>query len=86
MRENSCLENKIIEKHDHKEKSLTKLKIGELKSIIRFFKKKIADNINNYPLKSQQKFYKKISTKIHDFGLIYKDKYVMPLFVTMAHK
>lgn len=70
MSEKSCLENKIIEKHDDNDIPLSKLKIGELKSIIRLFKKKIADNINNYPLRSQQKFYKKISSKIHDFGLM----------------
>lgn len=70
MSEKSDLENKIIEKHDDNDIPLSKLKIGELKSIIRNFKKKIADNINNYPLRSQQKFYKKISSKIHDFGLM----------------
>ena len=51
------LENKVIVNNDN-EKPFNKMKISELKVIIKKEKKLIHDNIANLPLKSQQKFYK----------------------------
>jgi hypothetical protein len=63
------LENKVIVNNDN-EKPFNKMKISELKVIIKKEKKLIHDNIANLPLKSQQKFYKKISNYMHDFALV----------------
>jgi len=64
------LENEIVQENNIQNKHITKLKISELKCIIRDFKKKIHDNINKCQIRSKQLFYKKISNKIHDFGLV----------------
>ena len=63
------LENKVIVNNDN-EKPFNKMKISELKKIIKKEKKDIHDNIAKFPLKSQQKFYRKISNQMHDFALV----------------